>query len=205
MIFTRNFNAFVRGTSSQLPFVQWLVKGAMQNVTIYESFWNTIRQKISKLTSKLLSFSKRPRSKFYGSFSCSSFSCFLHSPYQPPLILLNYLLCLLCMFALFLYISRQRGKSVNLLFISSRLLLEFDVVTFTAKRRLLVLALTTPRTHLSKHLVTSNTDTEDCFHSWMAGFLLIILAYCHVLDKFVRALLSWSPPLNQGNLYQVFD
>ena len=114
-------------------------------------------------------------------------------------------LCLLCMFALFLYISRQRGKSVNLLFISSRLLHEFDVVTFTAKRRLLVLALTTPRTHLSKHLVTSNTDTEDCFHSWMAGFLLIILAYCHVLDKFVRALLSWSPPLNQGNLYQVFD
>lgn len=157
MIFTRNFNAFVRGTSSQLPFVQWLVKGAMQDVTIYLSFRNTIRQKISKLTSKLLSFSKRPRSKFYGSFSCSSFSCFVHSPYQPPLILLNYLF-VFALYVRFLYISRQRGKSVNLLFISSCLLHEFDVVTFTAKRRLRVLALATPKTHLSKHLVTSNID-----------------------------------------------
>lgn len=158
MIFTRNFNAFVRATSSQLPFVQWLVKGAVQNVTIYESFRNTIRQKTSKLTSKLLSFSKRPRSKFYPSFSCSSFSCFVHSPYQPPLILRNYLF-VFALYVRFLYISRQRGKSVNLLLISSCLLHEFDVVTFTAKRRLQVLALTMPRTHLSKHLVTSNIDT----------------------------------------------
>ena len=137
---------------------QCLRQRNLQNVTIHESFRNTIRQKISKLTSKLLSLSKRPRTKFYGSFSCSSFSCFVHSPYQPPLILLNYLF-VFALYVRFLYISCQRGKSVNLLFISSCLLHEFDVETFTAKRRLRVLALTTPRTHLSKHLVTSNIDT----------------------------------------------
>ena len=126
-------------------------------VTIYESFRNTIRQKISKLTSKLLSFPKRPRSKFYRSFSCSSFSCFVHSPYQPPLILLNHLF-VFALYVRFLYISRQRGKSVDLLFISSCLLHEFVVVTFTAKIRLRVLTLATPRTHLSKHLVISNID-----------------------------------------------
>ena len=115
-------------------------------------------KKISKLTSKLLSFSKRPRSKFYGSFSCISFSCFVHSPYQPPLILLNYLF-VFALYVRFLYISRQRGMSVNLLLVSSCLLHEFDVVTFKAKRRLRVLALATPKTHLSKHLVTSNIDT----------------------------------------------
>ena len=133
MIFTRHFNAFVRGTSSQLPFVQWLVKGAMQNVTIYESFRNTIRQKISKLTSKLLSFSKRPRRKFYGFFSCRSFSCFVHSPYQPPLILLNYLFAF-ALYVRFLYISRQRGKSVNLLFISSCLFLGMNLMLWLSQR-----------------------------------------------------------------------
>lgn len=66
---------------------------------------------------------------------------------QPPLIFLNYLF-VFALYVRFLYISRQRGKSVNLLFISSCLLHEFDVVTFTAMRRLRVLALATPKTHL---------------------------------------------------------
>ena len=161
---------------------EWPVKDAMQRiVTIYESFRNTIWQKISKLTSKLLSFSEKPRSRIY---RLDFAELFIH-------------VCSICSLSLRKSSEKQVGRFT---FHSVMLVTWIWCSDFHSEDTPSLCWPLLRLQHTSQHISWSPTLTHKivCIHVWMAGLLLIILACCHVLTSY------HGPDLGlqiQSNLY----